>query len=494
MIQPVTGRIEVEQTPMKTSLLSPLLVVKTFFLLSMLMLAGCEKPTPESENLVSDKEIELVSPDPIKILIVGDELLGAPLGRQWKARRNGTVSTINQTEAEFAASGLEIPDDVDLVIYPPKFIGELAETEKINPIPREVWSSEELDKNELLKHFRMSIARFSDRPWAVPLGGSTYSMIYNKDMLQSTGFKPPEFWENTEKRLKKLPTESPKNIPAGIDMPLAEGWAVQTFLARIAPTIRQRGQLSTFFNRDNMTPLVAQPIVVATLEQLKQISTERSLDLDPQKTFELAREGKSNIAMTWPQRLDAEKLDSESANLSIQSLPGVEEWFDYGRNVWNKRNDPDEMHTHLVGFNGLVISVSTKAPNESTALEFLQWLPSKNISLLTLNRSAELGPFRATHLGDVSRWTGEVLSIDVLDEYADVVAECHERPLVLLFPRILKQDRYLKFLDNAIREYLATDDADAKVILQKVAEQWEELTEEIGRDVQVKALRRESGY
>eukprot|EP01048_Picozoa_sp_COSAG05_P030661 COSAG05_NODE_10775_length_547_cov_0.910714_1_plen_104_part_00 len=83
-------------------------------------------------------------------------------------------------------------------------------------------------------------------------------------------------------------------------MPLAERWAAWTFLARAAPSVCNRGKLSTVFDRENIQPLINLPPFVEALEQLKSIASQRSRDLDPAGVFRLMQKGESAIALSWP--------------------------------------------------------------------------------------------------------------------------------------------------------------------------------------------------
>ncbi|MCP4779110.1 MAG: hypothetical protein GY880_33255 [Planctomycetaceae bacterium] len=90
------------------------------------------------------------------------------------------------------------------------------------------------------------------------------------------------------------------------------------------------------------------------------------------------------------------------------------------------------------------------------------------------------------------RWTGNWVSEDAAFEYADVIEQNHERGVVLMFPRIPQASRYLEVLDLAVRRVVAGEE-EAQAALDRVAERWDEITDEIGRDSQRKRLRQVTG-
>ena len=81
---------------------------------------------------------------------------------------------------------------------------------------------------------------------------------------------------------------------------------------------------------------------------------------------------------------------------------------------------------------------------------------------------------------------------DAGNAYADLIAESQDRKVYLLFPRIPGNQKYIHALDDAIRRCLKNQ-SNAQTELDAVAEQWEEITDSLGRDKQKRALRFNDG-
>lgn len=468
---------------------------------------GCNsKETPKDE----EAEQTTYQIPTLKMLVIGDEGLGQRVARQWSARRDGTLEIVNQSIDAFSKNDFEIGEEIDIVVYPPALMGELTSRDRLLELPKDVWESDGINKVELLRHYRVSIARRGNLSQAVPLGGPNYSLMYHRAILERNNLDPPETWDRLDRDLERVglwlgsdDAGSYKSLTAKVDMPLAEGWAANTFLACVAPSVCHRGKLSIVFNRRTLEPLINSQPFLDSLESLKTISSPRSLELDPAGVFELAMSGQSTMALGWPTRSETneesdegggadEPGDAETDVIGIASLPGSDQWFDQQNGVWIKRSGSDDPRVDLIGFSGLVASVSASCRNETTAFEFIDWLPSKTISLLTLVESPTVGPFRASHLGDVGRWTGDSVSISVIDQYADVVAANHQRSLTLLFPRIPGNQQYLKALDSAVRACVSGEKS-AKAALDEVAQEWNSITESLGRDKLIREFKMESG-
>ena len=104
------------------------------------------------------------------------------------------------------------------------------------------------------------------------------------------------------------------------------------------------------------------------------------------------------------------------------------------------------------------------------------------------------GPFRAAHFGQLERWLNlEDADRAFLDELSDYYVESHQERVVFLFPHILRRTEYLKSLNVAVTEFLAAENSDAKKALTEVSSAWEKISQQVGRENQIKALSGTSG-
>jgi multiple sugar transport system substrate-binding protein len=460
--------------------------------LAVLLTAGCPSTT-ETPQAVDD--FETAAPDPLTALIIGEPEMGQRIARQWRARMDGQLDIIDQAETDWIANDFAIPADVDIIVYPTMFIGQLAEDKKILSIQHSIWNSEDIDKDSMLNHYRRTVVRYGNEPYAVPLGNPHIAMFYRLDKFKAKDVALPKTWAQLEKSLN--------DIDGKLALPLAEGWAGHAFLCRIAPNVRTRGSFSFLFDRSTMKPLVGSPAFIEALEQLKRISDECSLEHNPQQVFETALQGKSVAAMSWPsaafQAADDSADDSESnpdadsVQLAIEAVPGSTRYYDARRSAWKDRLQSEEVRVDTFGFSGRLASIVAGGKREGSAIEFIKWVSGKKIGILTSSESEFAGPVRAAHLGDISQWTGDRLTLESSDEYTAVVQSIHEQNIIVVFPRIPGSHRYYDVLDAGVRKAIGGD-ASAKEAMAEVAAEWEKITEEIGRKKQIDSMRRESGF
>ena len=456
-------------------------------------LTGCPKPD-DGQSSKKPTTLTVAPPDALKLLVIGDTEIGPKLVRQWKAHLDGELTIENQAQIEWVEAGFPIGEGTDLIIYPTRMLGELAEAKKISKLEYAVWNSDEIDKDSWLNHYRRTLTRYGNEPYAVPLGNPHFAMMYNtakfgsrqpgEDEPEAGQFKLPETWEQLEEALIA------RN--AKLDMPLGPGWAGHCFISRVAANVRARGSFSFLFDRSTMEPLIEQKPFLEALEYLKRTTTKRSSELSPAGVFELAANGEATVAMCWPTKETEFKMAQRDA-LAVGKVLGSKKIYDFRTATWKERLADEEICVDCLGFGGLVASRLAGTRHEDTATSFMKWVSDKRVILKTAAQSKLTGPVRASHLGDLSGWAGETVPLEVLDEYADVVRGLHERKLVVLFPRIPGSDRYYAAFDKGVRATLAGEKEPAAA-MKEVAEEWNRITDSMGRRKQIIAMQRESGY
>ena len=279
-----------------------------------------------------------------------------------------------------------------------------------------------------------------------------------------------------------------------VEEPLAEGWASLLLLSRAAAYVRSRGKVSTVFEIADMKPLINTKPFVRALGEMKAALGDRiDTTLTPSQVYRNLVAGEAAMGLTWPSRHFVGDDALVNEDLAIARMPGASEWYNHLDSVWSNRDAKASIHMDLVGCTGRLVSVSDGAVNTSTAIEFATWLCSKSTSTTVSIESPHVSMFRATHLGQPSRWSGDNISSTCSDQFGEVMREISEADIVFLFPRIPGQLEYLGALDEEVLS-VARGDAKVEDALEKVAKRWEEITERIGTETQVKRLRMSEGF
>ncbi len=460
-----------------------------------LALSGCGSETKSGFATNEESESTFVlKPNPLKLLAIGVPEFGDEIPRQWSAQREGDLQIEHVSLDEFEGSDA-LPDDVDLVVHPSSINVDLISRKLIRVFPREVNDSDGVKRSGVLQHFRKSLVRHDDKTWSVSLGGQQFRLMYRKDILEDFEIEIPATWEDLARAVEKLSkVEAAKDLKP-ILVPLRDSMASQLFMARVASSIRDQGKLSSFFDRRTMKPTIVSAPFVDALGDIKKFSSMTGGEFTLAEVFAKFASGESVFAIGWPvlsDGVDLETLEAESAKWGVSRLPGSVQFFDLKESLWRKRGKGDESRVDLLGVKATNVSIASRTANARDAADFVTWLTEKRNSQKLLQGIS--APFRATHLARVGQWYSmEQIDRHFWDQFADSAQETHDSPIFLMFPQLPGKRQYLKLLDAAIVEFLKTDGAEAKEVLEKIAEDWEALTENLGRKSQIAELRNGNG-
>lgn len=453
----------------------------------LMVLAGCGKK--EKQSAANSQKQPVVKEVTLQVLCIDSPAIAENAERRWSAEGLGKVQFTEMTSAEFTESDFQFPPDIDVVIYPTELMADLVARSQLLAIPKKYLDGEAANSKEMLQHQQKFLRRYGGEYYSLPLGDVYLTLMYNQKIFDELELKVPENWSEYGEVASKLREQGHL-----VEEPMGDGWAGLLLLSRAAAYVRSRGKVSTVFEIADMKSLVnTEPFVRALREMKAALGDRVDMTLSPSQIYRNLVAGEAAMGLTWPSSHFVEDDAMVNEDLAVARIPGASEWYNHLDSVWSDRDSNASIHMDLMGCTGRLVSVSEGAVNTSTAIEFASWLCSKSTSTSVSIESPHVSMFRATHLGQPGRWTGENISSTCSDQFGEVIQQISEADIVFLFPRIPGQFEYLDVLDQQV---LAAVRGESKIqdALAEVSAQWDKITERIGRDEQVRKLRMSEGY
>lgn len=470
---------------------------------ALLLLTGCAP----SSNPTARPQVKADEGPPasLEILVVGDSQLAAQVARGWEAEGRGAARVRELTAAAWQED-YAVDPQVDLVVFPAELQSEALARGLFLEVPSEVWNGPDLNKAELLSHFRTDLTRFGNKIYTAPLGAPQLVLVYRADVLAALGVAPPRTWTELDELVGKLSAASElkaaadASLPRAVAQPLAGDWAANVLLARVAAAVSGHGRLSTVVNVETLKPLVDSEPFLAALsamrawEELRTAAGPTEPYADPAAVYQALVGGEVAFGITWPSAQFAAKATAASRELRVARLPAAAEWFDASSGSWQPHGENDQPAVEYLGFGGLVVGVSRNSLHAPEAFNFLAWLGSKRTSLQLSTQSPRTGPFRSSQLANPVRWVGESLVPEAAEQYAAALRRTHEERLVMTFPKLPGQRAYVQALATAARQAATGKLTAAEAAAEAVAE-FNRLTESLGGPQrQSRLLREAEGY
>lgn len=469
---------------------------------TLLLLLGCDAPS--SKPVLSTPAD---TPAPIRVLVVDDAEWAHVLREQWQLLAADEQLDVRTTTARELTKARRLSADV--VIFPARELGSLAERGLLQPLPEAMLQRPEsaaegepqLAIDDLLPTVRQCDISWGRKAYAVTLGSPQLVLLYRPDLFAKLKLKVPTTWDEYQTAAEKLSDRSALGDLAPADdqpwhaalEPTADGWAGATLLARAAASVRSEAQLFTWFNLDDMAPRVASPPMVQAAQQMAQAAKLSGVEPTARRTPAEVRQaffaGHAGMALTWPAGAETASL---KVPIAFAELPGSRKFYSYQEERWIDKTADADLRVPLCAVAGRLASVTKEARRSRSAFQFLAWLQSDDAAEVLGPASNATTLFTQTQLANPQPWLGSSVPPEAATQYATVVRATFSRPIWTPALRLPGAAEYHAALDSAVQATLA-DPAQAEASLQAAAKRWEEITRQFNLADHRRAFQRALG-
>lgn len=253
---------------------------------------------------------------------------------------------------------------------------------------------------------------------------------------------------------------------------------------------------SMFFDPDTMDAQVNNPGWVLALDEYiasSKVSPPNALNFSFGEVNGEMAGGRAAMSIGWGDTgvIAADPEQSQiSGNVGSAMLPGATKIYNYKTKRWDDFGQV--IRSPFMAFGGWQAGVPVTSTNKEASWHFIQYLTSPQVSgEAAITGGTGVNPYRLSHLNNRSRW--KVLFSDrEANEYLDAQENSLNAPNVALDMRLPGYFSYTEVLEIELSKALAGD-ATAQEALDTVAEEWNSLTDEFGREKQLDAYRKAMG-
>jgi multiple sugar transport system substrate-binding protein len=351
--------------------------------------------------------------------------------------------------------------------------------------------------------FKDSYMKWGDHYYGITSDGDVFNVYYRKDLFsdpkEQQAFKAkygydlsaPNTWEEFLNVAEFWNRPEQKFWGTAEDCAKGEGfwWFINRFSS----------YGGRWFNPDTMEPEVNSPAGVKALEnqvQSVKYSPAGTLTWSCTETRGAFYQGQLAMIMDWPdpglevEEPDMSKITGGKAGFAM--IPGSKEVWNNDEKTWVNANDlPDEIkanhvydgvyHAASLGY-GCALCIAKTCKYPDAAYDFIRYFTSPEISLEVVSDKyvlSGLDPYRKSHfasdeLRKRNPWFGDFLAVeekDIESGYPDM--------------RIRGTEHYWDVLYIQEQKALAGQ-ISAKAALDAVATEWKRITDELGKDEQLR--------
>lgn len=453
----------------------------------------------------------------VNIMTFTGPQIAEPLQRRAPEFKKLTGATINVITVPFSDLYTKLLTDwatgtnsIDAAVFAPQWMADYVGSGYLEDISSRIAKDKALELDDIGKFFRDFSMKFGGKTYTITLDGDFQMAYYRSDLLKEAGMKPPETWDDYIAIAKKF---HGKDLN-GDDKPdygscISKKRNAQAFwmiTSVWAGFIQAKGTSEgAFFDLDTMKPLVNNEAFSEALDvymETTKYGPPDEINLDVGDTRGLFTSGRCALSVDWGD-IGTLAIDPKSSKVQDKVgaviLPGSKKVLDRatGKLVpCDSNNCPYAVnginHAPFAAFGGWSggINAAAKAKVKDAAYEFFSYMsqPAQSNVDVTIGITG-FNPYRTSQFEDPNVWIKAGMSKQAAEDYLVAIKESLNSPNMVLDLRIPQNQRYQQIvLDIAIARLLAGE-ITKEQCMKDIENGWEEITEELGREEQLKAYR-----
>jgi multiple sugar transport system substrate-binding protein len=375
--------------------------------------------------------------------------------------------------------------------------------------PLEDWiaADKSIAWDDIVPFFRNFSANYNGHTYLIPLDGDFLMVYYRKDVFAKNNLKPPPTWAEYLADAKALNGQD----MAGDGKPSygsciskkrsgqSYWWLWQIY----APYIQTQGtSQGSFFDTKTMKPLVNNDGFIEALNILKETgqygpAEENTQDVGDSRT--LFTTGHCALTLDWGDigPLGANIGGGFTDKIGSIISPGTKNVVDQSTGKLvpvTKDNAPYAVdgvnyapYAASGGWSGLV-NASATDKQQQAVYQFYAYVsaPAQSNVDVTIGKTG-FNPYRTSQFTDLKPWLANGFTDASAKDYLSAIQASLESPNFVLDLRIPSTDAYQHDILDKIQSQFLAGELDAPATAKAISDQWDALTDKLGRADQLKA-------
>jgi multiple sugar transport system substrate-binding protein len=438
--------------------------------------------------------------------------------KPWEAYTGAKLNWIDLAQADYnprlqqsIATGTV---DFDIVEMGAPFEGDTAGKGLLDEMPD--WVKTQIDADDLVGYLKAPVGTWAGKTYRINIDGDCHTFAYRKDyftdpaITAATGMKePPTTWAQVNELSKKLKGQKDPltGTPAYGFLDPLKGWGGFGFYFledRATAYAKHPDDKAWLFDPDTMKPRVNNPAFVKAIQDVMDLIAAGAyppdqINADPGTTAFQQYLAGTGGALTWwgdvgsMARTSDTSVVGEVTGFSIN--PGADEVYNSKTGQWDKLPSGPNFAPNMayIGWGVYVTSrVSGDEKKRKAAWSAAAHLGGRDISLWTAAYPSGFQPYRNSHF-NYDEWEAAGYDRAYIEDYLGSNADSYNHPNAAIEPRIPGIFQYYSVAEDELAKGFAGQYKSAQETADAIAAAWEKLTDQIGRDNQIKLYKASLG-
>ena len=433
--------------------------------------------------------------------------------KPWEAYTGAKINWIDLAQADYnprlQQSIATKTVDFDIIEMGAPFEGDTAGQGLLNEMPD--WVKDQIDYEDLVGYLQPPVGTWDGKAYRINIDGDCHTFCYRKDYFGEGSItgraNPPRSWQEVNQISKDVigKMDPLTGLPAHGFLDPLKGWGGFGFYFledRAAPYVKHPDDPAWLFDVDTMKPRVNNPGWVQAIQDVMDlIATEGAypadqINADPGTTgFQQFLAGTGSM-LTWWGDIGSNARTSDTSVIGdvvgFGINPGSERVYNHLKGQWENTYNESPNNAYL-GWGVYVTNrVNGDDKKRKAAWSAAAHIGGKDISLWTSAYPSGFQPYRNSHF-NYDEWEAAGYDRAFVEDYLGSNLDIYNHPNSANEPRIPGIFQYYSVAEDELAKGFAGQYGSAQETADAIAAAWEKITDQIGRESQIKLYKASLG-
>ena len=439
--------------------------------------------------------------------------------KPWEKYTGAKINWIDLAQADYNArlqqSIATGTVDFDILQAGAPFEGDICGKKLTSEMPG--WVADQIDLADYVGYLQAPTGTWDGKTYRISIDGDCHNFNYRTDYFEneelakawkdeghSGNWEVPTTWQKVTEVSKFLKGKTHAGFPAYGYLDVQKGWGGFGFyfLGSIATAYAKHPDSPAFlFEPDTMKPMVNNPAWVRAIQDTldrRDCQPPDQINADPGVTgFNQFLAGTGSMVSWWGDVGSNANTSDESlvaGNVGFDILPGSDDVYNWQTGKWETLSSGPNYAPNMayIGW-GLYCmkTIDSDSTKRKAAWSAAAHIGGKEVSLWMSMYPSGFQPYRNSHF-NIDEWTGAGYSEAFASDYLASEADSYNHPNAAIEPRIPGIFQYYSIAEDELSKIYAGQ-MDAQTGADNIAAAWDKITDQIGRDSQVKLYKASLG-
>ena len=439
--------------------------------------------------------------------------------KPWEAYTGAKINWIDLAQADYNArlqqSIATKTVDFDILEMGAPFEGDVCGKGLASVMPD--WVKKQIDIDDYSDYLKPPVGTWDGKTYRVTIDGDCHNFNYRTDYFSDADLAKawkaeghqgewavPKTWQKVNEVTKFLKGKKIKGQDAFGYLDPAKGWGGFGFYFledRATAYVKHPDNKAWLFDPENMKPLVNNPGWVRAIQDVIDCLPSEpadQLNADPGTTaFQQFLAGTGSMLSWWGDVGSMANTSDTSVignDVAFDILPGSDDVYNYKTSKWEKLASGPNVSPNCayLGWGVYVMArVDADPKKQKAAWSAAAHLGGKDLSLWMVMYPSGMQVHRNSH-SDIAEWVGAGYQKDYITSYLKSQFGSYNHPNRAIEPRIPGIFQYYSVAEDELAKVYAGK-MTAQQGADSIAAAWEKLTDQIGREGQLKLYRASIG-